>query len=144
MFKIRLIPQVIQQITKIFLLLFVALFLNKKIKFKYYMNFIFLMSLFMIVSSVFGYADGTTKLVNIANGILYVICINCIWLVCKYCKEKNCFQLLIRDLFCIDSIYCVLSLISMFVFGHSANGTVAYMHHGHGGDLIFIYRTIYS
>ena len=122
-FKIRLIPQVIQQITKIFLLLFVVLFLNKKIKFKCYMNFIFLMSLFMIVSSVSGYVDRTTKLINIANSILYVICINCIWLVCKYCKEKNCLQLLIRDLFYIDSIYCVLSLISMFVFGHSANGT---------------------
>lgn len=122
-FKIYIIPQTVQQIIKIVLLLCVLIFIFYHISLKNIFNVVIPFSFVIIISSILSYKAGYVGIQSVLNGTLHAICLYSIYMLGTYCFRHDYFEGMIKCLFNITSIYCILSLISMAILGHSTYGT---------------------
>lgn len=120
--KPTIIPRLLQQIFKIALLMGVMTFLISRTKLKKYVNVLGAVCLFMVISGITSYFGRVAGFENIIYGILQVACLTCIYYLAAYCKERNCLDILVKDLYIILSVFCILSIFSMAVKGHSPTG----------------------
>lgn len=122
-FKIYIIPQAAQQVMKVILLLYVSIFVFSYIKPPKIINMVFLFGCVIVLSGVLSYKAGYVGVQSIYNGLLHALCLYSIYALCDYCASRMYFEKLINCLYKITSLYCILSLISMIIYGHSSVGT---------------------
>ena len=122
-FKVYIIPQTVQQALKILLLIYVLLFLFSNVKIKDTLNITVPFGGVIILTSFLSYLAGHVGIESIFNGLLHAICLYSIYMLMKYCNNHNYFERMINCLFQMTSIYCLLSLSSMIILGHSREGT---------------------
>lgn len=122
-FKIYAIPQLAQQISKIIIVLIVFLYLLQNVKIKDLINYSLLFSMMIILSGVSSYRAGFVSFDRVLDGIMYAICMYCLYTVIQYCAQKDYMDKCIRILFNMTLIYCVVSFVSIIMVGTSNIGT---------------------
>lgn len=122
-FKSYVIPQSMQQGLKLVLLMGVAYFLWKRVEFKKLFNKVFVLAVVIVVSSILGFMSGTIGLSSVVHGIFHAGCLYLTYTLVCYCMEQNYQNGMINALYRVTSVFCIISLISMMISGHSPNGT---------------------
>lgn len=122
-FKIYTIPQGIQQMMKLVLLVYVSYFIIKNVELKKLFNMALPFSGIIVLSSILGYFSGTIRISSVAHGVLHAGCIYLIYTLVRYCGEMGYYEKMSDCIYKITSIFCVISLVSMLINGHSPNGT---------------------
>ena len=126
LFKIYLIPKVVQQMGKIvFICVIIFYFLNRMSK-KNIFNLTLPWCGMIVITGVHGVMRNYISLSNGVNSILHAICIYCIYIAVRYCSEKNCMESLFKTLYNILMLYNIFSLISIFCLGTSSNSAIIY------------------
>ena len=123
LFKIYIIPQILQQTLKIILLVYVFIFLLKNIRINNIYNATIPFGISIILSGIISHVNGQVGLQSIYNGILHVLCLYLTFMLVRYCKEHKYYEILTSCLFRITTLYCILSFFSMIALGHSDVGT---------------------
>lgn len=123
LFKVYAIPQEIQQATKIIFIVIVLFYIICRAKNHFVINNVLVLDIGMLISCVLAYESGNVGIQSIYNGLLHCICLYISYVLIKYCVEIGYWEGLIKVLFKITSVYCIISLISMIYLGHSDNGT---------------------
>ena len=120
--KPSIMPQTLQQIIKVVLLMLVIVFLFKRVKLKNYLNPFGLMCLAIVLSGILSFKDGVSTIDCIINGMLHALVLMSIWGIIFYCKNINYIECFVKDMFSVLSVYCLLSIVSMIIRGHSDVG----------------------
>ena len=120
--KPSMMPQTLQQIIKVVLLMLVIVFLFKRVKLKNYLNPFGLMCLAIVLSGILSFKDGVSTIDCIINGMLHALVLMSIWGIIFYCKKINYIECFVKDMFSVLSVYCLLSIVSMIIRGHSDVG----------------------
>lgn len=123
LFKIYVIPQFTQQLLKVILLIGVMFFIVTHANRKKILNVIVPLGTIIVLSGILSYEAGFVGPQSIYNGLLHAICLYAIYMISNYCAEHDYLDGMVTCLFSITSIYCLLSLGSMVLLGHSDKGT---------------------
>lgn len=123
LFKIYVIPQFIQQLLKVILLIGVMFFIITHANKKKLLNIIVPFGTIIVLSGILSYEAGFVGQQSIYNGLLHAVCIYAIYMISDYCAEHDYLDGMVSCLFNITLIYCLLSLGSMILLGHSDKGT---------------------
>lgn len=120
LFRARYLPEMPQIIFKIFVIgiSFIIIFKNHL---NLSRNISLLYSLAIIVSCFFNYRGGSISLSNFLNGILYSICVYCIYTVMGgYCSLFG-FDNLLKCIYAVAKLYALISIISILIIEHVDN-----------------------
>ncbi len=125
LFKIGITSQSIQQLIRLGMLLILWGFIFFDFRINKAKNYMITIPfcLCILCSSFFGYLFNYVGIQSIFNSILYAISIYTIYYVIQLCNKNSYEFEMIDSLFKINSIYCIGSLLSMVIMGHSDNGT---------------------
>jgi len=128
LFKIYLIPKTIQQFMKIGLLIIVTCYVVKNIKSKeiLFNKKVIFWCLAIVISSIWGNIKGYINIDNVFNSVLHAGCIYYIYILIKYCYEKEKINIVLKSLLFILSIYNVISIISIISKGFNSEGAIIY------------------
>lgn len=108
-FKIYHIPEIVQQIYKIVLLIAVAFYVIRKSRPRQLLNNALPLCVSIILSGILSYFAGFIELKSVFDGVLHAICLYLICAVMSLCERNE----IIRCLYRITSAYCIISLISI-------------------------------
>lgn len=122
-FKVYLIPQAIQQASKLIFIIIVLVYLFSRMRMKDIFNKCLIYVFFMCISSYTAYMGYQSSVDAIMDGVLYATCIYTIYCMIRYCAQINYLDGFIDNLYRMTKLYCMLSVISIFWIGTSVNGT---------------------
>ena len=123
LFKIYLIPQYIQQTYKVILIGFVLIYLLRYVSIDKFLNASLPLVIIIFFSSFMAYLAGDLGFQSVLNSLLHGICIWSIYTFFYYSAKRNKLENIIKNIYNITFIYCIISLISIFLLGRSAEGT---------------------
>lgn len=122
-FKIYALPQLVQQISKIVLLLIVLLFIVSKVPLKKMFNVALLIMSSIVFSALTSWTKGNILFDKVLDGMLYAICIYCIYTLLQYCHQINYMKEFVNIVYNITIVYCIISFFSIVSLGTSEHGT---------------------
>lgn len=114
-FKIHVIPAIIQQITKILAVVLVLIFLISNLNIKKLFNLSMPFAMSVCISSVAAYLHKINTFGNIFNGILYGVIFYCICTMLIYCREKNYVHKFIDRFYAMTAVYIFFSMVSILL-----------------------------
>jgi len=126
LFKIYILPDMLQIGVRLAMLLCCAIFVFTHIKKKYLFNFTIVMMMSFLLSTICGYISGTVNEQSIYNGLLHGLCLYLTYVLFRYCSETGYFWGTVKCLFNVTSLAIVCSLISMVVKGSSSSYAINY------------------
>lgn len=138
-FKTYAVPQMVQQVSKIIMLAVVLLFIVSHIPYKKLFNLSMFMVISIILSGVLSYKRGYITLDRLMDGILYAICIYCIYTLIQYCYQIQYIDGIINILYRMTLIYCFISFISILFVGTSIYGTELTYFFGNKFEIAYLY-----
>lgn len=126
-FKPYFIPTIVQQTIKCGLVLCVLLYIVSKGKKEELFNISILFCASVVISGLINYSQGLLKTSSVFDAVLYAICIYCIYTLIAIVSRQNS-AIVVSSLWEISALYCVLSLIDLFL-PHSvdSSGLIIYL-----------------
>ncbi len=125
-FKIHTIPTMLQQTTKIIFIFIICLFLIANLKWKRMVNQILPFSLAIILSGIYAYIKRLNGFDNFLDGILYAICLYCLYSLLVYCREIDYVDGFINCFYWMTLFYALASIGSIMLRGRGEGGTIYY------------------
>lgn len=122
-FKFYVGPQALQQIVKISFIGIVILLLADGASWKQLLNRASLMAVSFVASGLIGSITGEVTRKAVLDGVLYAMCIYCIYSVIQKYAKYDRVPKFINLTFYMTAIYCAISLISVYFVGVSKYGT---------------------
>lgn len=122
--KAYFIPDTLRQVIKIGTLLVVFMFLVEKLN-RSVVNCSLLYSLTVIISGVHSYVWGTYTVKALLDSLLYVLAFYDLYGLFLYANRHKCEKRMARDLYQINFIYCVLTILSVLYSGVDNNSNVS-------------------
>lgn len=126
LFKIFVIPTVLQQVIKIVSIAIILIYLVNRIHRKELFNISFWWALIIIGTSFLGYLKNSITLDNSIDSILHGMCIYSLYTLIAYCSRTDNLKRFINILFSVLAIYCVISLITIVAFGGAPGTGILY------------------
>lgn len=127
-FKAYFIPNTIRQILKLLIIFAVLFFLISRLPKNRLFNISLLFSTCIITSGIVNYIDGGYTLKALLDSFLYSLCLYDIYTMAYYCYCKKAMPRLLKCLYNITFLYCVLTLFSVLITGVENNSnTSAYL-----------------
>lgn len=119
------LPAGLRQITKIGILLCVFLFTISKTKKNRFINLAWLFSGSVLLSAIMAYIKGGYQYKDFLDAVLYAVTFYDIYSFVGLCKAKNHFNEMMKCLYKITVLYCVLTFFSVILIGTSDNSNQA-------------------
>lgn len=119
------LPAGLRQASKIGILLCVFLFTISKTKKDRFVNLAWLFSGSVILSAIMAYIKGGYQLKDFLDAVLYAITFYDIYSFTGLCKEKNHFDEMLKCLYNIIALYCILTFFSVILIGTANNSNQA-------------------
>lgn len=122
-FKFSVGPQIIQQVVKALFIAIILGFLFLRMSRRKLANCVTLLAVSFILSGLIGVIHGNLSLKSTLDGILYAVCIFCMYGVIREFAETDQIWRFIDISFVMTGVYCAISVISIFHLGVSTSGT---------------------
>lgn len=119
------LPEALRQASKIFILLCVFLFTVSRTKANRLVNLAWIFSGSVMLSSIIAYLKGGYQAKDFLDAMLYAVTFYDIYSFVGLCKEKNHFDEMLKCLYKIIALYCVLTFLSVMQVGISNNSNQA-------------------
>ena len=126
LFKLCFLPETIQLSIKAFFLIVSFIYFFKVTNKKDLFNAVILISLSCLASSLISHNYSMLSTQNVIKSFVYGLSLYTIYLMAKHFQVCNGYFKLIRYLYNITTIYCLLSIISIFSSGASVSGVETY------------------
>lgn len=123
LFKIYAVPQLVQQGYKVVFLVAVFWYFFRNMERKRFLNMTIPYGCVVILSTVLGFFSGWVGLANIVHAVTYAACLLALYMLCLHCREQNYMMMAAKRLLQITALYCGISVLSIIIQGHSADGT---------------------
>lgn len=111
------LPAGLRQASKIFILLFIFLFVISKTKKDRIVNLSWLFSGCVLLSAIVAYFKGGYQDKDFLDALLYAITFYDIYSFVGLCKQKGRFDETLKCLYNIIGLYCILTLVSILLVG---------------------------
>lgn len=119
------LPEALRQASKIFILLCIFLFTVSRTKANRLVNLAWIFSGSVMISSIIAYLKGGYQAKDFLDAMLYAVTFYDIYSFVGLCKEKNHFDEMLKCLYKIIALYCVLTFLSVMQVGISNNSNQA-------------------
>lgn len=119
------LPEGLRQVSKICILLCIFLFTVSKAKKNSLVNLAWLFSGCVLLSTIMAYIKGGYQLKDFLDAVLYSITFYDIYSFTGLCKEKNHFDDMLKCLYNIIALYCMLTILSVGLTGTANNSNQA-------------------
>ena len=119
------LPEALRQASKIFILLCVFVFTVSRTKANRLVNLAWIFSGSVMLSSIIAYLKGGYQAKDFLDAMLYAVTFYDIYSFVGLCKEKNHFDEMLKCLYKIIALYCVLTFLSVMQVGISNNSNQA-------------------
>ena len=119
------LPEALRQASKIFILLCVFLFTVSRTKANRLINLAWIFSGSVMLSSIIAYLKGGYHAKDFLDAMLYAVTFYDIYSFVGLCKEKNHFDEMLKCLYKMIALYCVLTFLSVMQVGISNNSNQA-------------------
>lgn len=119
------LPEALRQASKIFILLCIFLFTVSRTKANRLVNLAWIFSGSVMLSSIIAYLKGGYQAKDFLDAMLYAVTFYDIYSFVGLCKEKNHFDEMLKCLYKIIALYCVLTFLSVMQVGISNNSNQA-------------------
>lgn len=123
LFKIYAVPQQLQQAYKILLIAYLLAYLCIYVEPRKLVNGSLPFGAAVILASILGAATGTVGFKSVLNGILYALCLFCMYTLMCHCRDLDYMDGAIACLLRITGVFCLISLVSIARLGRSSMGT---------------------
>ena len=119
------LPEGLRQASKIGIILCLFLFTISKTRKSRFVNLAWLFSGSVLLSAVMAYIKGGYQIKDFLEAVLYAITFYDIYSFIGLCKEKNHFEKMLKCLYNITTLYCILTLLSVALVGTANNSNQA-------------------
>ena len=119
------LPTGLRQISKVAILLCVFLFTVSKTKKNRLVNLAWLFSGSVLLSAIMAYIKGGYQSKDFLDAMLYTVTFYDVYSFVGLCKEKNHFDEMMKCLYNITVLYCILTFLSVMLIGISNNSNQA-------------------
>lgn len=123
--KPNFLPEGLRQASKIVILLCVCCFTISRIKIYKLINLALLFSGSVVLSAIMAYLKGGYQTRDFLDAMLYAVTFYDIYSFVGLCKEKNHFDEMLKCLYKITALYCILTFLSVMQVGISNNSNQA-------------------
>lgn len=125
LFKAYFIPDAIRQVMKIISLIIVLLFLIKRLKRKDVFNCSLLFSSTMVISGLYNYICNSYTVKALLDSLLYALAFYDFYSLFLYASRNEVKEKMSCCLYRATFVYCVLTVISVFIVGTENNSNVS-------------------
>lgn len=125
LFKAYFIPNAVRQAIKIVTLILVLAFLIKRLKKRELCNHSLLFSAVIIISGTYNYILGNYTVKALMDSLLYALTFYDLYTFFLYSNTRNLMSRMSKNLYRINLIYCILTIISVLVVGVENNSNDA-------------------
>lgn len=119
------LPAGLRQISKVAILLCVFLFTVSKTKKNRLVNLAWLFSGSVLLSAIMAYIRDGYQSKDFLDAVLYTVTFYDVYSFVGLCKEKNYFDEMMKCLYNITVLYCILTFLSVMLIGISNNSNQA-------------------
>ena len=125
LFKMYFIPDAIRQIIKIIILFGMLFYIVNRSDKKALLNYSLIFSGSIILSGICNYIWGEYTVKALLDSFLYALSFYDLYILFMYAKKNQCVERMKRNLFRINLLYCIFTIISVAVVGISNNSNVS-------------------